>query len=201
LRSSRVPHRPGGPTRLEMKPYAGRCPGEWRSPPSKAPGVQIERRDKPRQAVATRTNATTPATSRRCSKAGLPKASKQPISKRRRCYSTSSTERLGTQCSECQYPQRSRQWCRRQPHPQPSATSSAAANVNRGLGPGSPYNIRSQYVLRNDCSASTRVSSSSCAPEDRPTATVKRTCGIPARSGRSSSTVAIALKWMLRGRR
>ena len=52
-------------------------------------------------------------------------------------------------------------------------------SVNGGLDPGSPYNTRSQYVSRNDCSASTRVSSASCAPEDRSTATVKRTCGIP----------------------
>jgi hypothetical protein len=43
---------------------------------------------------------------------------------------------LGTQCPQCQCPQRSIQWCRCQPQPQPSATSSigGASSTETWLG-------------------------------------------------------------------
>jgi hypothetical protein len=55
----------------------------------------------------------------------------------RRLSSTSGNHRqLGTQCPQCQCPQRSSQWCRCQPHPQPSAISSigGAASIDAWLG-------------------------------------------------------------------
>jgi hypothetical protein len=70
---------------------------------------------------------------------------------------------LGTQCPQCQYPHRLCQWCRCQPQPQPSATSSiggvasAEALPLGSLGKGRPFLVL--YPADNECSAD------DCRPE------------------------------------